>query len=264
MSPEIRDAAGVPLAPAQLVEPQHLRVQVLSVRPHDVSAFTQGLLLYRDELYESTGEYGRSTLRRVDPATGTVRQRIDVDPQYFAEGLARVGDQLVQLTWREGTAFVYDRASFVETDAFGYAGEGWGLCFDGRRLVMSDGSDRLTFRDPDTFEIQGQQQVTQAGVPLARLNELECVGDQVYANVWTTDEIVRIDPASGAVTAVIDASGLLTEDERLRADVLNGIAWDPETGHFLITGKWWPWLFEVRFVAAILHLPLVLDAEPPG
>lgn len=238
--------AAVP-APATEREPERLRVEVLSTRPHDAQAYTQGLLWHGGRLYESTGNYGSSSLREVDPETGEVRRSLPVPPQYFAEGLARVDDRLIQLTWREGVAFVYSLATFEERGQLPYSGEGWGLCHDGRRLVMSDGSDRLTFRDPATFESQGAVNVTLAGQPVFNLNELECVDGAVWANVWQTDEIVRIDPAGGQVTAVIDASGLLAPEERRSADVLNGIAWVPETKTFLITGKFWPKMFEVRF-----------------
>jgi glutamine cyclotransferase len=227
--------------------PEQLKVKVLSKHPHDPSAFTQGLLLKDGELYESTGLEGRSSLRRVDPATGEVRQQIEVPAEFFAEGLARVEDRLLQLTWQDGVAFEYDQESFEKQGEFKYDTEGWGLCYDGQRLVMSDGTSTLFFRDPDTFERIGEVPVTLAGAPQAMLNELECVGNQVYANVWQTDTIVRIDPSTGAVGAVIDASGLLTPEERSRADVLNGIAWDPARGTYIITGKLWPWLYEVQF-----------------
>jgi glutaminyl-peptide cyclotransferase len=233
------------------------------VRPHDRSAFTQGLLLHEGTLYESTGQYGQSSLRQVDPATGEVLRRVDVPAELFAEGLALVADRLVQLTWREGVARVYDRDTFELVDELAYDGEGWGLCYDGQRLVMSDGSDTLFFRDPETFELLGQVSVTRAGLPVSRLNELECVGEDVYANVWTTEEIVQIDKASGAVEATIVAAGLLTPEEREGTDVLNGIAYDPETGTFLITGKFWPKLFEVRFIESTAALPyLVRSTEP--
>lgn len=227
--------------------PEQLKVKVLYKHPHDPAAFTQGLLSKDGELYESTGLEGRSSLRRVDPATGAVRQQIEVPAEYFAEGLARVGDRLIQLTWQDGAAFEYDRETFEKQGEFKYDTEGWGLCYDGQRLVMSDGSSTLFFRDPDTFELIGQVPVTLAGAPQAMLNELECVGNQVYANVWQTDTIVRIDPSTGAVGAVVDASGLLTPEERAQADVLNGIAWDPALGTFIIAGKLWPWLYEVQF-----------------
>jgi glutamine cyclotransferase len=243
--PALPDAAPPPAAtrPAE-----RLKVQVLSVRPHDPQAFTQGLVWSRGKLYESAGMYGASSLREVDAATGAVQRRLDVPPGFFAEGLALVGDRLIQLTWREGSAFVYSVASFERVAELRYEGEGWGLCFDGRRLVMSDGSDRLTFRDPRTLAATGRVAVRLDGRPLPQLNELECVGREVYANVWQSDEIVRIDPESGRVTAVIAAGGLLAPEERAKADVLNGIAYDAAKKTFLITGKLWPKLFEVRFV----------------
>lgn len=227
--------------------PLALRAKVLATRPHDPQAFTQGLFLADGVLFESTGLNGESTLRRVDPDTGAVLQRVDLPETVFAEGLARVGDRLIQLTWQNRVAYVYDRTTFREIGRHAYDTEGWGLCHDGRRLVMSDGTSTLYFRNPATFEVVGQVAVTLNGAPRDMLNELECVGNRVYANVWQTDTIVRVDPATGVVDAVIDASSLLTPGERATADVLNGIAWDPDAETFLITGKLWPKLFEVRF-----------------
>lgn len=229
--------------------PERLKVKVLSTRPHDPAAYTQGLLLHGGSLFESTGVYGASSLREVDPRTGTVKRKVDVPQQYFAEGLTLVGDRLIQLTWQEQKAFVYKLADFTKVEELRYDGEGWGLCSDGTRLVMSDGSDRLTFRDPKTFAVLGGVNVTLSGRLIDRLNELECVNGMIYANVWQTDDILRIDPGSGKVTAVIDASGLLSPAERQQgAEVLNGIAWDPAKKTFLITGKLWPKMFEVVFV----------------
>ncbi len=236
-----------PVAPRGAVEiPEALRVRVVERRPHDTSAFTQGLLWHDGELYESTGLEGESTVRRVDLASGEVRQRIDLDEAYFAEGLALVGDRLFQITWQDGKAFVYDRRSFEKVAEHAYEGEGWGLCWNGTDLVMSDGSDRLFFRDPETFAVRRTVRVTKVGRPLRYLNELECVDGKVWANVWQRDEIVRIDPTTGVVEATVDASGLLTPQERRRTDVLNGIAWIPERRRFVITGKLWPWTFEVE------------------
>jgi glutamine cyclotransferase len=235
-------------APARPVE--RLRVKILATIPHDTGAYTQGLVWSDGALYESAGQYGESSLRQVDPKTGQVLRSVAVAPNYFAEGLARVGDRLVQLTWQEGVALLYDLATFERRGELPYSGEGWGLCHDGRRLIMSDGSDALTFRDPATFAATGRVNVTLDGAPVPQLNELECVDGAVYANVYTTEEIVRIDPETGHVTTRIDASGLLTPPERMRVDVLNGIAYKPETKTFLLTGKNWPKMFEVTFEPA--------------
>jgi len=229
---------------------ERLRVQVLATYPHDAQAFTQGLVWRDGFLYESDGLYARSMLRKVVPETGEAAQVVMLDPRIFAEGLAAVGDHLIQITWKEQRAPVYDIGTLGQVNEFQYRGEGWGICYDGTRLVMSDGSSHLTFRDPQTFEPTGQVNVILEGQPIDELNELECVGDKVYSNVWQTDRILRIDPASGRVEATIDAAGLLTPQERQQADVLNGIAYDPDDGTFLITGKLWPKLFKVQFPKA--------------
>jgi glutaminyl-peptide cyclotransferase len=228
---------------------ERAKVEVLSTRPHDRGAFTQGLLLFEGQLYESTGQLGASTVREVDPTSGGVLRRVDLPPNEFGEGLARVGERLIQITWQNQVAHVYDLRTFAWLNDFTYNGEGWGICYDGTQLVMSDGSDTLFFRDPETFEVTGQVRVRLNGEARNRLNELECVGDQVYANIWQTDFIARIDKASGDITQLIDAAGLLAPEERPGTDVLNGIAYEPDTDTFLITGKWWPRLFQVRFVA---------------
>ncbi len=229
--------------------PEDLVVHVIRSFPHDPEAFTQGLLIHDGRFYESTGLRGHSSLRRVDIESGEVQQKVDVDDALFAEGLARVDDRLIQLTWQAGIANVYDLESFEKVGEFEYHGEGWGLCYDGERLIMSSGNDRLQFRDPQTFEKTGEVRVTRAGRRLRRLNELECVDGLVYANVWMDDHIARIDPESGEVTAWIDAGGLLTREDRHGGeDVLNGIAYVPDTGHFMITGKNWSRMFEVEFV----------------
>jgi len=225
--------------------------EVINRYPHDADAFTQGLLLHAGEFYESTGLYGESDLRRVEPTTGEVLQITDVPEEFFAEGLALVDDRLIQITWRENTAFVYDRETFEQIDSYTYEGEGWGLCYDGDSLYMSDGSPTITRRDPQTFEVLDTFSVTVEGTPVEELNELECVSDQIYANVWQSDLIVRFDTSNGIVNAVINAAGLLTPEERATAeniDVLNGIAYNTEDDTFYITGKLWPTLFEVRFV----------------
>jgi glutaminyl-peptide cyclotransferase len=243
--------------PAAAVE--YLVPEVLSVRPHDTGAFTQGLLLHDGLFYESTGQYGESTLRQVDPETGDVLELATVPEQYFAEGLALVDDRLIQLTWKEKVAPVYDLETLEQVDSFAYEGEGWGLCYDelGERLIMSDGSATLYFRDPQTFDLLdpfetvNQVEVTFDGQPVTMLNELECVDGQVYANIWQIDFIIRIDPETGYVNQVINAAGLLTPEEIAAlqpGSVLNGIAYDAENNVFYITGKRWPKLFEVRFV----------------
>jgi glutaminyl-peptide cyclotransferase len=233
------------------VAAERLVPQVIAVYPHDPEAFTQGLLLHGDSLYESTGLYGSSTLREVDPHTGEVLRQIQLSNEFFGEGLERVGDRLIQLTWREETAFVYELETFELVETFSYETEGWGLCYDGESLFMSDGSDTLFRRDPDTFAALDTIRVTLNGEPVIHINELECVEDDVYANIWLTDSIVRIDKTSGDVTGLIDAGDLLSTEEQAELGanaVLNGIAYNPDNDTFLITGKLWPWLFEVRFV----------------
>ncbi|HEX7002581.1 MAG TPA: glutaminyl-peptide cyclotransferase [Trueperaceae bacterium] len=229
--------------------PAELDALVLERLPHDSGAFTQGLLLHDGLLYESTGLYGRSSLREVDPQSGEVLRIRALDPALFGEGLALVEDRLIQLTWRSGTALIYDLETFEPDGTFEYEGEGWGLCFDGESLWMSDGSATLFERDPRSFEVVDRVEVTLEGEPVTRLNELECVGEHVYANVWQTNEIVRVVKESGRVDAVVDASGLLSPQMRavLSPDaVLNGIAYDPQRGRFLLTGKLWPAMFVVE------------------
>ncbi len=230
---------------------ERLVVEVIEDFPHDDTSFTQGLEIDDDgTLVESAGLYGQSDVRRVDLGTGAVLDATPVDPALFAEGLTRIADQLIQITWQEQTALVYEADSLDLTGSFSYDGEGWGLCLMDDQLIMSNGSDRLTFRDPTSFEPTGEVAVTLEGQPVVNLNELECVGGVVWANVWQTDTIVRIDPASGTVTATVDASGLIDRAEFPTIDVLNGIAYDEGSDTFLITGKLWPTLFRVRFVPA--------------
>ena len=228
---------------------ERLKVEVLEVYPHDPGAYTQGLLWDGGVLYESTGLYGKSTLRRVDPESGLVLDRVDLDHNFFGEGLALVGDRLIQLTWKAGVAFVYEIGGLQVVDEFGFNGQGWGLAFDGvDRLVMSDGTSRLTYRDPEDFRWRSTLEVTLEGEPVPLVNELEFAHGQLYANVWQQERIVRIDPDTGRVNAVIDASGLLDKRESAMVDVLNGIAYDPVSNTFWLTGKFWPKMFRVRFV----------------
>jgi glutaminyl-peptide cyclotransferase len=237
---------------ADVTAVQFLVPEVVASFPHDTTAFTQGLLLHDGLFYESTGRYERSTLREVVPHTGEILRLVELPSEYFGEGLERVDNRLIQLTWREETAFVYDLETFDVIDTFSYEGEGWGLCFDGEVLYMSDGSSMLYTRNLETFDLISEIAVTYNNQPVNMLNELECVGSAVYANVWQTDYIVRIDKVTGYITAVIDASGLLTEQEAASlaaGGVLNGIAYDAASGSFFITGKLWPRMFEVRFIA---------------
>lgn len=225
-----------------------MRAQVLATMPHDTGAFTEGLELDGNDLYEGTGLEGQSDIRVVDPATGTVKKKVALPAPMFGEGITIVGDKLWQLTYKDGVAFQRDKTTLAEIKRVKYDGEGWGLCHDGGRLVMSNGTDQLTFRDPDTFDQVGQVSVKSNGQPVTMINELECTPDGVYANIWQTDTIVRIDPQSGDVRASIDLSGLLSPAERTNTDVLNGVAAVPGTDEFLVTGKNWPKIFRVKFV----------------
>ena len=233
-------------AQGQQVPPSLLtQYEVLSSYPHDPNAFLQGWVWHDGGFYESTGLNGESTLRRVAFPSGEVVQKIDVPKEYFAEGLAMIGDRLIQLTWRTKKGFVYDRESFGLLGEFPYETEGWGLTYDGTSLIMSDGSANLYFLDPETYQVTRTQPVTLDGRPLRQLNELEWIKGEVWANVWHTDVIVRIDPASGQVVGVLDMTGLLPS-RRDNDDVLNGIAYDAETDRTFVSGKRWPLLFEIR------------------
>jgi glutamine cyclotransferase len=224
--------------------------EVVNIYPHDPGAFTQGLIYTDGVLYESTGLNGRSSLRRVALETGEVLQKRDVAEQYFAEGLTLFDNRLIQLTWQNRVGFVYDKESFEPTGTFSYTTEGWGITHDGSQLIMSDGSAMLRFLDPQTFEVQREVQVTDNGTPVVRLNELEYVNGEVWANVWQTDLVARVDPQTGRVLSWIDLSGLLTPEERASADVLNGIAYDSAGDRLFVTGKLWPKLFEIRLIPA--------------
>lgn len=237
---------------ASAVVPVLLSWDVVGSVPHDTDAWTEGLLLdAQGRLFESTGIVGRTSIREVDRTSGEVRRSASPaapDEGVYGEGLAVAGDHLLQLTWRDGVALAWDPDTFEQLGSHRYAGEGWGLCSDGSRLVMSDGSATLTFRDPETFEATGTVEVTAAGQPVTKVNELECVGTDVWANIWETPYIVRIDAATGAVTGVLDLTGLADPDPSATdpGAVLNGIAYDPATDTFLVTGKLWPTLYQIR------------------
>lgn len=218
--------------------------------PHDTGAFTQGLVVDGGRIFESTGAPAgfRSTVRELDPVTGDVLRLRDFGTGFFGEGLAVVGDRLFFLSWREGVVRVLDRDTFDSVGSFTYDGQGWGLCFDGTDLVMSNGTADLTFRDPDTFEVRRQVTVTLAGDPVIRLNELECVAGRVWANVWLTNDIVGIEPLTGLVRSVIDVSSLEQPRPPSANAVANGIAWDSDAGRWLLTGKEWPTMYEVLLV----------------
>jgi glutamine cyclotransferase len=219
---------------------------VVSQFPHRADAYTQGLLYEDGRLFESTGLIGRSSLREVELETGSVLRQVDVPREYFAEGLAVVGDRLFQLTWTSQRGFVYDASSLEVVGEFSYPGEGWGLTYDGRQLIMSDGSGQLRFVDPVGFTTLRTVEVKAGDEVVDRLNELEHVDGEIWANVWQTDRIARIDPASGRVVAWIDLAGLLPADEREPlTSVLNGIAYDAAAKRVFVTGKFWPSLFEI-------------------
>jgi glutamine cyclotransferase len=237
-----------PLWPASAATPVQ-GYKVVKTYPHDAMAFTQGLFFQDGFLYEGTGLQGRSSIRKLDLETGRVLQEVALPPEVFGEGITPWGDRLIGLTWRDQTAFVLDLKSFKLWRKFNYPGEGWGLTHNERELVMSDGTAELRFLDPVSFKELRRVRVTADGQPVTQLNELEWVEGEVWANIWQTDRIARIDPKTGRVTAWIDLSGLLPDNERLNADaVLNGIAYDPKSKRLFVTGKLWPKLFEIRLV----------------
>jgi len=243
-------AASTPTATAPVAAPARPPVygyEVVNSYPHDPEAFTQGLEFHDGILFESTGRYP-STIRRVRLEDGQVLARREIDEAYFGEGLTVIGDRVLSLTWRNGKGFVWNPDDLNPRGEFTYVGEGWGLTHDETRVILSDGTASLRFLDPVTLAETGRVPVTWRGRPIARLNELEWVEGEVFANVWQTDIIVRIDPATGTITGVIDLEGLLPDAERIDAtdDVLNGIAWDAEGRRLFVTGKNWPRLFEIR------------------
>lgn len=223
--------------------------RVVNVYPHDEKAYTQGLVFDEGYLYEGTGLEGASSLRKVDLESGEIIQLAELPDEYFGEGITIFGGEIIQLTWKSGTGFVYDKASFKPTRRFAYPTEGWGITHDGKRLVMSDGTAFLYFLDPETFERTGQVEVREENGPVKGLNELEFIKGKIFANIWQTDSIAIIDVESGRVTGRIDLTGIIDiPDYKKRTDVLNGIAHDARSGRLFVTGKSWPSLFEIELI----------------
>jgi glutaminyl-peptide cyclotransferase len=223
--------------------------RVVHIYPHDPNAFTQGLIYLNGLLYESTGLWGRSSVRAVALETGKIIHQQNVPSQFFAEGLTDWAGNLVQLTWQTHVGFVYNLFTFQQQRTFQYDGEGWGLTHDGAHLIMSDGTPFLRILDPKSFRELKRIKVTDGGSPVENLNELEYVKGEVYANIWQTDRIARISPASGEVTGWIDLTGLLPDaDRKADTDVLNGVAYDPRSNRLFVTGKLWPKMFEIQLV----------------
>ncbi len=239
--------------------------RVLAEYPHDANAFTQGLVYAGGELYESTGlRQGRSSVRRVELETGAILQMRTLADTYFGEGLTLFQGRLYQLTWQSHTGFIYDSTTFDLLNVFHYSTEGWGLTHNGKELIMSDGTPTLYFLDPISLQPIRQITVKDEKGPVWRLNELEFIDGEIYANVWQTDRIARIDPTTGRVNAWIDLTGLLSPDDRIGADVLNGIAWDAEQQRLFVTGKLWPKLFQIELAPLEhrLYLSRVLFESP--
>jgi glutaminyl-peptide cyclotransferase len=230
-------------------EPPTYTFSVVNQWPHDPGAFTEGLVYDQGTLWESTGLNGASSLRKVDLQTGQMLESRALPAEYFGEGLTLFGGKLIQLTWQTQIGFVYDPGCFCPERTFTYDGEGWGLTHDDHSLIMSDGTERIRFLDPQTFAVVNTISVFDHGQPLTNINELEYVNGEIYANIWQTDRIVRIDPTSGAILGWIDLTGLLPQaDHGPTVDVLNGIAYDDATGRLFVTGKNWPELFQIALV----------------
>jgi glutamine cyclotransferase len=220
--------------------------RVVASYPHDRQAFTQGLVYEKGFFYEGTGLKGASSLRKVDVRTGRVIKEIRLDPSYFGEGIALIGERIVQLTWQSRIGFVYDKATFQLLRTFGYPWEGWGITYDGRRLILSDGTSILRFLDPENFRELSSLAVSDEKGPVSGLNELEYIQGFIYANVWPTDRIAVIHPRTGKVAAWLDLTGLLGKADTQGADVLNGIAYDAKGKRLFVTGKYWPKVFEIQ------------------
>ncbi|MFC1926682.1 glutaminyl-peptide cyclotransferase [Chloroflexota bacterium] len=241
------DSAGLPTGTTPNL-PSVYTYEVVSTYPHDRDAFTQGLAFDDGVLYEGTGRYP-STLRRVDLETGVILHIFELPAQFFGEGVTVYGDRIIQLTWRSKVGFVYDKYSFEVLQQFNYPAEGWGITHDGKRLIMSDGTSKLYFLDPETFEETDRIEVHDNDIPVTRLNELEYIKGEIYANVWETDRIARIAPETGQVVGWIEMTGVLSSQEYIeQAGPLNGIAYDAKQDRLFITGKLWPRLFEIDLI----------------
>jgi glutamine cyclotransferase len=228
---------------------QYYSVKVIKSFPHDRRAYCQGLLIHNDRLLEGTGKYGESSLREVDQDSGRVLKRVDLPASVFGEGIAVEGDRILQLSWKNRTAYEYNLETLELTGRrFSYTGEGWGLTHDGKQWIMSDGTSVLRFLDTQTFKQTGEVSVSLDGQRIINLNELEFIDGEVYANIWKKDTIVRIDPNSGTVTGVIDLRSVYRSGRRHYDDVLNGIAYDPTQKKLYVTGKNWPRMFEIELV----------------
>jgi len=223
--------------------------KVVNTYPHDRSAFTEGLVFEDGVLYEGTGLRGYSNLRRVKLETGEILQICELPPQFFGEGVTVYGNKIIQLTWQSHIGFIYDKYSFKLLQEFNYPDEGWGIAHDGKHLIMSDGTATLHFLDPETFEEISQIEVSANNTPVTRINELEYIQGEIYANIWQTERIARIDPLTGQVIGWIDLKGILSpEDDSETVDVLNGIAYDLKNSRLFVTGKFWPKLFEIELI----------------
>lgn len=229
-------------------QPDLYGFKILQTYPHGASDFTQGLFFADGVLYETTGRYGQSQLIRHDLFGGATEKRQKLPDQIFGEGAVAIGDKIISLTWRSGIGIIHDKESLVPEAQFPIGGEGWGLTYDGQNLILSDGSARLRFIDPATYQDTKKLDVTLQGKPVDRLNELEYINGEIWANLWQMDYIVRIDPKSGKVTAIINLAGINDEIRDLNDEVLNGIAYDPSTERLLVTGKHWSKIYEIELI----------------
>ena len=232
---------------ANTAAPVKYGYEIVHIYPHDRAAFTQGLVFINGKLYEGTGQEGQSSLREVDLQTGNVLKKVDVPEPYFGEGIALLNNKIYQLTWQHQVGFIYNADTFEQVGKFNYSGEGWGLTTDGHSLILSDGSNRIRFLDPDSFQVTKTIAVLDGNLPVNELNELEYVNGEIYANIWHDNRIVTIDPQTGRITGWIDLTGLLPPgDVQDEEAVLNGIAYDDAGKRLFVTGKLWPRLFEIK------------------